>query len=117
MRFEFQTLGIDYPSYFPGVGVSGTEWDAVYVGIGRSEREAADDAVDQFAMAVDYEPVLAEIEAEVLTFSNDESDIEDEERAMAIENGVDPDDDIKRIARAEELPQVYVALFVTEGDK
>lgn len=45
--YEWRDFGIVNSSYFQGAGTSGTEWDAVYVGIGDNPKEAAEDALEQ----------------------------------------------------------------------
>ena len=49
--YDVESYGLDKGDYFPGVGVSGTDWSAVFVGIGDSEAAAAEDAVDSAASA------------------------------------------------------------------
>lgn len=43
-EFRFEDLGVDHAQYFQGVGVACTDWDAVFVGVGDTAREAAGDA-------------------------------------------------------------------------
>lgn len=47
--YRIDAIGIDLPDYFPGVGISGTPWDAVAVGTGDNAKEAYQDAVEQLA--------------------------------------------------------------------
>ena len=51
--YEIVNHGIIYPDYFPGCGVSGTQFDCVATGIGDNAAEAIDDCIEQMAtMAV-----------------------------------------------------------------
>ena len=52
-EYSIEFKGIEYPDYFQGVGVSGTDWDNVYVGVGDTYAEAYDDAVENCAQS-DY---------------------------------------------------------------
>ena len=51
MQHEIEDIGVDYPDYFTGRGVSFTKWDDVFVGIGNSPWEACEDALEQAASA------------------------------------------------------------------
>ena len=44
--FEVISHGIDYPDYFQGCGVCCTEFDSVATGVGGTEAEAFDDALE-----------------------------------------------------------------------
>lgn len=57
--FEFQDLGIDSPSYFQGAGNAFTDWDDVFVGVGDTARDAAEDASEQ------CEGIAGEVEREI----------------------------------------------------
>lgn len=46
-EYAITSHGIDSESYFPGFGVAFTKYDDVATGIGDTEREALDDALDQ----------------------------------------------------------------------
>ena len=46
-KLEFLSLGIENQQYFQGAGVSCTRWDDVYIGIGNTENEAAEDSIQQ----------------------------------------------------------------------
>jgi hypothetical protein len=46
-EFEFESLGVNDPQYSPGMSSSG--WDGVYIGIGDSQKESLEDAVEQAA--------------------------------------------------------------------
>lgn len=54
--FEFQDLGVDSPSYFQGAGTAFTDWDEVFVGVGDTAREAAEDALESLAQSTDEQP-------------------------------------------------------------
>jgi len=59
---EFETVnhGIEHEQYFQGCGVSFTRFDDVYTGIGNSEHEALEDALDQAAEEYDVSSVVNE---------------------------------------------------------
>lgn len=44
-EFSFEDLGVNSASYFPGVSTYGTDWDAVFVGVGDTPLEAGEDAL------------------------------------------------------------------------
>ena len=48
-RYSLSDLGIDNPQYFPGFGVSFTDFEFCAVGIGNDPREALDDCLEQLA--------------------------------------------------------------------
>lgn len=56
VKFEFLSHGIDHPDYFQGCGVAFTEYDECYTGIGDTEREAAEDALEQCITNGDFWP-------------------------------------------------------------
>jgi hypothetical protein len=67
LKYEWVLHGIDGEQYFPGCGVSWTEFDHCVTGIGDTEREAGDDALDQAAQqGLD---VPAGVEDEVAEFA------------------------------------------------
>jgi hypothetical protein len=45
-EYEIISHGIDYPSYFKGCGTAFTKFEDVSTGIGVSEREALNDALE-----------------------------------------------------------------------
>ena len=49
VEFEVISHGIDYPDYFRGCGTSHTQFEDVATGIGNSEAEALDDAMEMLA--------------------------------------------------------------------
>lgn len=49
-EFEVVDHGIDYEQYFPGCGLSCTEYTDIATGIGDTPEEAIDDALEQLAM-------------------------------------------------------------------
>lgn len=92
-EYELIVHGVDWPDYFPGCGLANTNYDDVATGIGRNEREAAEDALEQLAQGdwdTESNPDL--LEADVASLSDD--DIIDEEN-----DGEDP-------------PYVYVSIRV-----
>lgn len=50
-ELEFESYGVDHEQYFRGASTAFTMWDECYVGIGNTEREAAEDAIEEAAMA------------------------------------------------------------------
>lgn len=48
-EYEWEDIGIVHPDYFQGRGVSCTEWDKVYLGIGYDTRSALRDAIENVA--------------------------------------------------------------------
>jgi hypothetical protein len=89
--------GIDSPSYYQGCGVALTEYDNVVTGVGDTEREAFDDALEQLAMSEALaDGVVDALERTILADEHfsDESATED----------IDDDDD------RDELPQWYVSI-------
>ncbi len=69
-EWEIRNHGVDHSQYFPGVGVSHTDWDLVETGIGYSEKEAAEDALEQLA-SIGYE-IPDELQAEVDGLSSED---------------------------------------------
>jgi hypothetical protein len=51
MEHEIVDLGLHHEQYFQGAGVAFTDWDIVFVGIGSTPHKAADDAIEQAALA------------------------------------------------------------------
>lgn len=53
IELEFESYGVEYEQYFRviGGGTAFAKWDEVYIGVGNTEREAADDAIDCTASA------------------------------------------------------------------
>jgi hypothetical protein len=49
--YEFKDLGVENDQYFQGAGTSFAKWEDVFVGIGSSLYEAAEDALDGAAMS------------------------------------------------------------------
>jgi len=47
--YHIKSYGLDHPQYFPGVGIVGTRWEDVAVGIGATEAEAYEDALESLA--------------------------------------------------------------------
>lgn len=82
--YEIWNHGVDHSQYFQGKGTSYTKWDEVYTGIGRSEKEALEDALEQ-AYSADIEfskNVEKELEKEIKNASDEDivSEVENEER-------------------------------------
>lgn len=57
--FMFKDRGIDSPSYFQGAGTAFTDWDDVFVGVGDTAREAAEDAIESAVSVVWDWPTLS----------------------------------------------------------
>jgi hypothetical protein len=51
---QWEDIGIEHSQYFPGRGTAFTEWDDVFVGIGDTPEEAAEDALE-YAAQCGYE--------------------------------------------------------------
>lgn len=63
--YYWEDLGVDHAQYFPGVSVVFTGMDEVYVGVGSTPGEAAEDALESAAQAgwdVDAIEIPAEIQ-------------------------------------------------------
>lgn len=55
VQYELEDCGLDHAQYFPGRGVSFTNWDYCFVGAGSNPHEAAEDAIDQCAMSLELD--------------------------------------------------------------
>lgn len=76
--YEFEDKGVEHPDYFQGAGVSGTEWDEVFVGIGNSARDAALDAIELWLMSVGHvDSKLEEITADAEAMGEEEDSGDD----------------------------------------
>lgn len=63
--FEIVSHGINQSDYFQGCGTAFTEFDEAFTGIGSSEYEAAQDAMDMAASILTWpDKVRAEIESD-----------------------------------------------------
>lgn len=71
-KFEFNST-VDHAQYWQGVGVSFTEFDEVFTGVGDTEREALDDAIEQFAQTHSGGLVTDEMNAERKTANDTDS--------------------------------------------
>jgi hypothetical protein len=49
MQHKIEYIGIDHSQYFTGASATYTEWENVYVGVGSTPREAAEDACENAA--------------------------------------------------------------------
>lgn len=84
-NYQIVRHGVEYSDYFQGCGTSFTEYDHVQTGIGDTEREAFDDALDMIAQSHDIdEPSMKRLEwdGEHVEWSAEpvgESGMEDEE--------------------------------------
>lgn len=122
--YEFRDYGIEHAQYFPGAGTIGTHWDAVFVGVGDTPVEAANDALDQAAedwqvSSIEVPPELGaspsvsaklqkEAQAEVEAALNREDYESDEEYAESIEASIED-----YLEQGSELGY-YVLLFLRE---
>ena len=57
MKLEIINHGVMYSDYFQGCGLAFSDYDAVSTGIGSSEREAFDDAIEQLSQQEGMESV------------------------------------------------------------
>jgi hypothetical protein len=72
MKYMFQLDGMQSMSHWQGVGVSGTEWDAVFTGYGTTRWNAANDAVDMLCQSRTISPdTLGALDAEAGDFDDD----------------------------------------------
>jgi uncharacterized protein YqeY len=67
-EFEFENHGVDAEQYFQGVS-AGSDWDEVFVGIGDSEKQAAEDAAENASQGYDISKVEKEIDKEIAAMS------------------------------------------------
>ena len=56
MKHMIEYIGIDHSQYFTGASATYTAWDDVFVGVGSTPREAAEDACENAAQS-SYETV------------------------------------------------------------
>lgn len=56
--YSLEDYGVDSASYFQGASTAYTGWDAAYVGIGESAREAGEDALESAASNYDVSMVV-----------------------------------------------------------
>jgi hypothetical protein len=56
-KYEIIDHGVENSDYFQGCGVSFTEFDSVYTGIGDTPAEALDDALDQASYEYNTESI------------------------------------------------------------
>ena len=75
-KYEIISHGWDNPSYFQGCGTYGTDYDIAYTGVGNSEKEALEDAIDQVAQD-DFD--ITELEKDPDFVKADTTGPEDEE--------------------------------------
>jgi hypothetical protein len=54
-EFSVESLGIDSPSYFPGYGVSFSDYEFCTYGIGDTEAEALEDCLECMASAAGFD--------------------------------------------------------------
>lgn len=54
---ELRDLGVEHEQYFQGAGTFFTKWEDVFVGIGNSPYEAAEDALDNAAHTYDVDSI------------------------------------------------------------
>ena len=85
--FEIIDHGVESSSYFRGCGVSFTEYDDVFTGIGDTASEAFGDAIEQAAMS-GYETVHKGLDDKMEAAKRDVS-----ERCDGCESGDSEDDD------------------------
>ena len=95
-NWQICCLGVEYSDYFQGFGCSLTPYKSCAVGIGCSEQEAAEDALEQIAYYADEIP--EELEKEVKALS-----AIDEIEACLKDYDVDPE-------TMDETPWVHVGI-------
>ena len=100
--YEIIYHGVDWADYFPGCGLAHTEYADVATGIGNSDREALEDALDQLAQNGWDTDSNAELSAELLTAS----DVDQVQEAIDEYREDDGDDD------DGETPLVHVSVRV-----
>ena len=77
MAHKFEYLGYEYSDYFQGASAMWTPYEEVFVGIGSSQFEAADDAIEQFCQYMTGldkaipEGLVAQMEKEIQSFSQE----------------------------------------------
>ena len=65
MKFSFESHGVVSMSYWQGVGTAYTIYDEVFTGIGITEYDAAEDAIEMLCQSMTVPPaVLARMEEE-----------------------------------------------------
>jgi antirestriction protein len=69
VEFEIEDIGMEHSQYFQGRGTSHSKWDDVSVGIGMTQKEAVDDAIEMLAQQ-GYE-ISTELEADADKADND----------------------------------------------
>lgn len=97
-EFEIEYIGVEHSDYFHGR--SSGKWDVVFVGIGSSEREGLEDALEQaaqYGLETDYPEMDEELERA--------SDKDEVERYLK---------DVPEKDREEASAYYHVALFVKE---
>ena len=99
VEWSIDRCGISRSDYFQGAGLYG--YDEVFVGIGRSEKEAADDAAEQAALSGIEIP--AELEKEIGELPDDDELLEIEREAMIDNVGAEPE------------PEYRIALYPYNG--
>jgi hypothetical protein len=95
--------GLEWPDYFQGCGTAHTEFTGVATGIGNSDQEALEDAMEQLAQGewdVDSNPALSDEIAKASTFDQ-VADNEDDYRDANDGEGY-----------SDETPWVYASIRV-----
>jgi hypothetical protein len=110
--WEWKHHGVQHEQYFQGAGVSFTDWPECYTGIGSSEKEAANDALEQAAMEWEVPDDLSD-EAEGFDDTSIHADVdlgiygdseEEQEEGRRLEEELDGDDSC----------HYYVTIYVSE---
>lgn len=112
-HWDLSDCGISSPSYFQGVGTAHTPWDMVFVGVGNTLRDAAEDAMEQACSVMDdsvTQRAIATISDEEIVDSLGSSVDETVGAALGNEEDEDNEED-----NCGEENQYYVALFVSEA--
>jgi hypothetical protein len=104
-EYSIEVYGLDMPSYFPGAGLAFTKYDDIATGIGDSEQEAAEDALEQLAQGDWDTESNAELLAEVKTLDDTDEVVAAEDEFKAANDGAGYDE-------FDETPSVYVSIRV-----
>lgn len=73
--YEIENIGIDHSQYFSGRSTVFTKWDSVFVGVGDTEFEALEDALNQVAEDYDNTDIVQNT-LSMIGYINDNGDSE-----------------------------------------
>ena len=120
VEFQFLSLGMDAEQYFSGF-TSGNNWDEAFYGIGDSEKEAAEDAIDMAVQSLSIsEEVGNAMDAEIAKMS-DEDEVHEEVLEFVKEENPGASEEELEMAMEEAMEttelHVYVGLRVKTAPK